>query len=89
MGTKIKIWRQGQFYPLLGEKIIELPYDVAPGPSDAKLRIGGKIVSPDKDGHFISSRYTEQEMDAIRTYGTARMVIDLYEKLLNKQVLWS
>lgn len=89
LGTKLKVWRQGQFYPELGQKIIELPYQVNPGPSDHQIKIDGVDVQPDEDGNFLMGNYSELELDAIHTYGTARVVIDSYEKSFKKSILWS
>lgn len=89
MGVKLRVWRQGQFYPELGKKVIELPYDVNPGPSDNQIEIEGFNVQPDVDGNFLAGNYTADEEDAINTYGTARQVIDLYENLLGQKIKWS
>lgn len=89
MGTKLEIWKQGQFYPELGKKIIELPYQVNPGPSDQQVKIEGFNVQPDDDGNFLYGNYAEEELDAIHTYGIVRMVIDLYEGILKKPIIWS
>lgn len=89
MGVKLRVWRQGQFYPELGKRVIELPYDVRPGPSDNQIEIEGFNVQPDVDGNFLVGNYTEEEEDAINTYGTARQVIDLYENLLGEKIIWS
>ncbi|MDZ7604966.1 MAG: hypothetical protein U5K79_05115 [Cyclobacteriaceae bacterium] len=86
MGTKLWIWKQGPYYPHLGKKIIELPYPVNPGPSDAQIAIEGFEIRPDAHGNFLESNYSEDEMDAIHTYGIMRMVIDYYEKVLGKPV---
>ena len=83
------IWKQGQFYPELGKKIIELPYVVHPGPSDRQIKIDGFSVSQDNDGNFLNQNYTEGEQNAIHTYGTMRMVIDLFEEFIGKPILWS
>lgn len=89
MGVKLEVWRQGQFYPELGKKVIELPYMVNPGPSDSQVCIEGFNVQPDRNGNFLDGNYSEEEQDAISTYGTVRQVIDLYEKLLGKTINWS
>ncbi len=88
MGTKLKIWKQGQFYQKLGKKIIDLPYQVNQGPSDHQIKIGGFTVQPDKDGNFLDRNYSEDELDAIHTYGVTRLVIDLYENLFEKPLKW-
>ena len=93
MSTKVIIWKQGQFYPELGKKIIELGNSVYPGPSDNLICIEGFHVHPDKKGDYVEGAdgiaYSDDELDAIHTYGTMRMVINLYEKLLNKPIVWS
>lgn len=89
MGVKLEVWKQGQFYPDLGKKIIELPYSVNPGPSDAQVSIVGFNVQPDPDGNFLNGNYSEDDIDAINTYGTVRQVIDFYEKLLGETIKWS
>ena len=88
MGTKLWIWKQGPFYPELGKKIIELPYKVNQGPSDIQVVISGHHVQPDAQGNFLDRDYSEKEQDAIHTYGIVRMVIDMYEKLLGKSIVW-
>ena len=89
MGTKLKIWRQWQFYHDLGRKIIELPYDIGPGPSDHQVKIEGFEVQPDNDGNFLNGNYSVDELDAIHTYGVIRLVIDLYEEILQRPIVWS
>ena len=89
MGVKLRVWRQGQFYPELGKKVIELSYDVRPGPSDNQINIEGFNVQADNGGNFLAGNYNEDEEDAINTYGTARQVIDLYEDLLGEKIRWS
>ncbi len=87
------IWNQGEFYPGLGKKIVELNNVVDPGPSDSLIKIDGFTVSPGKDGHFVEQTdgnpYSEDELDAIHTYATTRMVINLFGNLIEKQIQWS
>lgn len=87
------IWNQGEFYPGLGKKVVELDNDVNPGPSDSLIKIDGFNVYPGKDDHFIEQTdgtpYSEDELDAIHTYATTRMVINLFEKLFEKPIQWS
>ena len=89
MGTKLSIWKQGQFYPSLGKKEIELPYDVQPGPSDAMVKIEGISALPDLEGNFLKGGYSEDALDAIHTFGAIRLVIDLYEKFYGNSIKWS
>ena len=89
METKLKIWKQGQFYPELGKKVITLPYHINPGPSDLQIVIDGFNVQPEKDGNFLNGDYSEDELDAIHTFGIIRMVIDLYDNLVGKPIIWS
>jgi len=87
------IWKQGQFYPELGKKEVELPNQVNPGPSDSLVKIDGFHVLSDKHGNFIEGTseesYSENELDAIHTYAIIRMVINIYENLLGKHIQWS
>lgn len=87
------IWNQGEFYPGLGKKIIELDNTVDSGPSDNLIKIDGFTVYPGKNGHFVEQAdgnpYSEDELDAIHTYATTRMVINLFEKLFEKPIHWS
>lgn len=89
METKLSIWKQGQFYPELGRKVITLPYHIDPGPSDLQIIIDGYNVQPDMDGNFLKGNYAEDELDAIHTFGIMRMVIDMYENLIGKPIIWS
>lgn len=89
VGTRLKIWRQGQFYQKLGCKIIELPYKIGVGPSDNLVNIDDFNILPDDDGNFLNGNYSEEELDAIHTFGIVRMLIDLYEKILKKTIVWS
>jgi len=88
MSTKLWIWKQGPYYPHLGKKVIELPYAVLPGPSDHQVVITGYNVQPDSNGNFINGDYSPEDQDAIHTYGIVRMVIDMYEALLGKNIVW-
>ncbi|MCK5367802.1 MAG: hypothetical protein KAQ62_04595, partial [Cyclobacteriaceae bacterium] len=87
------IWKQGPFYPDLGKKVIELPNQIDPGPSDTLIKIDGFNVLPDVDGNFVvgsnGKPYTEDELDAIHTYSIIRMVVNLYEDLFGKTIQWS
>ncbi len=83
------IWNQGQFYPKLGKKIIELPYHVDPGPHDQQIKVEGFEVEPDEQGNFLNRDYSEDELDAIHTYGIARTVIDLFEGFIGNPIAWS
>jgi hypothetical protein len=89
MGVKLGVWKQGQFYPEIGKTIVELPYQVELGPSDDQIRIEGFQVSSNSAGNFLEGQYTEDELDAIHTYGVARMVIDLYQLVLRISIHWS
>ncbi len=88
MPTKLLIWKQGPFYPDLGQKIVELPYCVNRGPSNPQIAIAGFDIQPDANGNFLEGNYSEDEMDAIHTYGIMRMVMDYYEKVLGGPVIW-
>ena len=88
MNTQIRIWKQGQFYPELGTMSIETSAAVRPGPSDDLIAIEGFNVRPDQYGHFNSALYSDEELDAVSTYGVARAVIDLYERLWEVPIKW-
>ena len=87
------IWKQGQFYPNLGKKVVELPNKIKSGPSDAMIKIDGFDVNPDENGDYIQGAhgvsYTEDELDAINTFAVIRMVINMYEELLGRTIQWS
>lgn len=89
----MSIWSQGEFYPGLEKKIVELNNVVDPGPSDNLIKIDGFDVYPGKDGHFIEQAdgtpYSEDELDAIHTYATIRTVINLFENIFEKPIQWS
>lgn len=89
MGTKLRVWKQGQFYPGLGKMVVELPRNAKMGPSDSQVRIEGFGIIPDSEGNFLKGDYTTDEFDAIHTYGIVRMVIDMYELILEKDIRWS
>ena len=86
------IWRQGQFYPELGKTIVELAGHIAPGPSDDMISLLGFHIIPDRNGDYISGHkdepYSFEEQDAIHTYAIIRMIIDIYENLLEHPVEW-
>jgi hypothetical protein len=93
MANKVAIWKQGAFYPQLGKKVIQFNHQIHPGPSDERVRIEGFEVLPDSEGNFISGTgnkaYSEDELDAIQTFGLVRYVVDLYEKILGRMIPWS
>lgn len=93
MGTKLIIWSQGEFCPKLGKKIVQLDHKVYPGPSDKLVKIDGFNISPDKNGNYIKKYsgklFSEDELDAIHTYATIRMVVNLFEDLFCKPIHWS
>ena len=89
MGVKLGVWKQSQFYTEMGKKVVELPYHVELGPSDDQIEIEGFHVSSDSAGNFLEGQYTEHELDAIHTYGVARMVIDVYQLVLGISIYWA
>lgn len=86
------IWKQGDYYKNLGESIATFDHHVDPGPSDDLIKIHGFRVLSDKNGHFIQSengiKYSNDEMDAIRTFAIARQLIKLMEGLIGKPIRW-
>jgi hypothetical protein len=93
MSTKMLIWKQGAAFQQLGKKIIEVNHKIHPGPSDERVRVAGFEVLPDKAGNFIHGNgeraYSEDELDAIHTFGVVRYIIDMYEKMLDMPIPWS
>jgi len=89
MGSKISIWRQGKAFPNIGKKIIEFDHQIYQGPSDDRVKIAGFDVHSDKNGDFISDSYSDDELDAIHTFGVARIIIELFEKALKRPIHWS
>lgn len=93
LGTKMIIWNQGEFYPGLGKKIVELDTVVEPGPSDKLIKINGFDIVPNLNGHFIENAdgrpYSGEEQDAVHTYATIRLVVNLFEDLFEKPIQWS
>lgn len=93
MSTKMLIWKQGAAFQQLGKKIIEFNHTIHQGPSDDRIRIAGFEVLPDKDGNFIYGNgeraYSEDELDAIQTFGVVRYILDMYEKMLGRYIPWS
>jgi hypothetical protein len=93
MANQVVIWKQGASFPQLGKKIIQFNHQINPGPSDERVRIAGFEVLPDSEGNFVSGNgnrsYSEDELDAIQTFGLVRYVVDLYEKTLGRPIPWS
>ena len=93
MANKVVVWKQGASFPQLGKKIIQFNHQIHPGPSDDRVRIAGFEVLPDSEGNFTSGNrnrpYSEDELDAIQTFGIVRYVIDLFEKILGRPIPWS
>ncbi|NJN24490.1 MAG: hypothetical protein HC819_00065 [Cyclobacteriaceae bacterium] len=93
MSTKLIFWKQGQSLPFLGKKIIEFESKIFPGPSNDRVKIFGFQIKPDKNGNYIEGNdeglYSEDELDAIQTFGTAMYVIDMCEKMLEMPISWS
>ncbi len=58
------------------------------GPSDEYVKVRGAFVEPDANGNFISSSYTDDELDAVHAFATARLTIDLWEKGSGEKVIW-
>lgn len=58
------------------------------GPSDKYLKVRDSFIEPDENGNFVSSTYTDEELDAVHTFATARLTIDLWEKALGKKIQW-
>lgn len=86
------IWNQGDYYKDLGESIVTFQHRIAAGPSDKLIRIQGFNVAPDENGHFIQSedgnKYTDDEMDAIRTFAVSRRLILILEQFIGKPIRW-
>ena len=89
MSTKILVWKQGKALPFLGKKILTFDHKINAGPSDHRIKVPGFDVKPDANGDFISDAYSEDEFDAVNTFGIARYILDLYEKSLGKSIPWS
>lgn len=58
------------------------------GPSDEYVKVRGAFVEPDANGNFISSSYTDDELDAVHAFAIARLTIDLWEKGSGEKVIW-
>ena len=58
------------------------------GPSDEYVVVSDSFVKPDENGDFISDSYTDQELDAVHAFATARLTIDLWEKGSEKKINW-
>jgi len=58
------------------------------GPSDEYLIVSDSFVEPDENGDFISNSYTDEELDAVHAFATARLTIDLWEKGIGEKVIW-
>lgn len=67
---------------------VEVPGKPNPGPCDDYLEVEGFEVEPDENGNFIRRNYSEEELDAVHAFAVARLSIDLWEKALNKKVVW-
>jgi hypothetical protein len=86
------IWNQGDYYKDLGESTVTFHHRIAPGPSDELIQIHGFNVLPDENGHFVQSedgnKYTDDEMDAIRTFAISRRLILILEEIMEKPIQW-
>jgi len=89
MPTKLIIWKQGSALPHLGKKIISFDHQINAGPADDRIKIAGFDVQADLEGNFVSDSYSDDELDAIHTFGISRYVLDIYENALNRPILWS
>ncbi len=89
MACKVIIWRQGEAFPNLGKKIISFNHSISAGPADDRVIINGFNVKPDERGDFISDSYSEDELDAIHTFGIARYILDIFESSLGRPMDWS
>jgi len=89
MACKVIIWRQGEALPNLGKKIIPFTHNISTGPADDRVVINGFTVKPDESGDFISGTYSEDELDAVHTFGIARYIIDVFEGSLGRPIHWS
>ncbi len=58
------------------------------GPSDEYLIVSDSFVEPDENGNFINESYTEEELDAVHAFATARLTIDLWENALGHIISW-
>jgi len=87
------VWGQEPSNKDLGRRIVTLPQKVGIGPSDPQIIIAGFQVKPDSNGDFLEANekgpYTEDEMDAIHTYTIIRMVLNMYQGLLGKELKWA
>ncbi len=87
------IWKQGKALPKQGNKIIRFNHRVQPGPADDRIVIADFSTQPDNDGNFIAGNgkgaYSETDLDTIHTFGVARYVLDIYEKIAGERMAWS
>lgn len=93
MSTKMLVWKQGMVIPESGKKIICFSGKIQAGPADGRIVISGFNTRSDLDGNFIHENefgpYSEDDFDAIHTFGVARYVLDMYEKLNGEPIRWS
>jgi len=92
-GSRMLVWGQEPSNTALGKRIVTLPQKVGIGPSDPQIEIAGFKVKPDANGDFVFGNeegpYNEDESDAIHTYTIIRMVLNMYQGLLGKELKWA
>ncbi len=67
---------------------VEVPARPQHGPSDGCLKLIGMNVKPDQNGNFTRDDYSELELDAVHTFASARLAIDLWEKATDQKIIW-
>ena len=92
-GSRMLVWGQEPSNKALGRRTVTLPQKVGIGPSDPQIEIAGFQVKPDDNGDFVHGNkngpYSEDESDAIHTYTIIRMVLNMYQGLLGKELKWA
>ena len=59
------------------------------GPKDEYISLVNTRVNPDDKGDFINHNYSSNELDAVHTFATSRITVDLWENALDKNIIWS
>lgn len=94
IGAILKIWKQGPENEL-GMRRVYVHGEVSPGPADSQLKVvGGNPVKPNEQNIFLpgkegKGKKIDIKKDKVHTYAVARQVLTMYQRLLQRQIIWS
>ncbi len=87
-GSKLLVWKQDPTVKGLKlQRPVYIHSAIEPGPKDSQIKIMNSEISPDENGDFVG--YTNiEDINAVHTFAVARQLLTMYERILNRKLVW-